>query len=150
VSAASGGESFLTGGVPGADHRAVWCSGRSRGATRGEPGLGLVELLLIVVVLAVVGAALYGYFASTTRTVETVQQQKPLSAARLTADRATVAAIRTALQIYYSQHGAYPQGKEAVSALLNPSPAFQCEGNDYRYEPSSGQVTLVIDDPARC
>ena len=37
-----------------------------------------------------------------------------------------------------------------VATLLNPPPAFQCEGNDYRYEPATGLVTLVIDDATRC
>jgi prepilin-type N-terminal cleavage/methylation domain-containing protein len=115
-----------------------------------QGGFGLVEILLVVVIVAVAGAVLYRYIASTTGTLETVQRQKPLSAARLTADRATASSLRTSLQLYYAQHGAYPPTKEDVSALLSPAPAFQCEGNDYRYDPASGQVTLVIDDPARC
>jgi prepilin-type N-terminal cleavage/methylation domain-containing protein len=121
----------------------------SAGALR-QHGFGLVEILVVAVILAVVGAFLYQYFLSTTQTVETIQQQKPLSAARLAADRATVAAIRTSLQLYYGQHGAFPPSKDAVSTLLNPPPSFQCEGNDYRYDSTSGQVTLVIDDATRC
>jgi prepilin-type N-terminal cleavage/methylation domain-containing protein len=115
-----------------------------------QSGFGLVEILVVAVILAVVGAFLYQYFLSTTKTVETIQQQKPLSAARLAADRATVAAIRTSLQLYYGQHGGYPPSKDVVATLLNPPPSFQCEGNDYRYDPGSGQVTLVIDDASRC
>jgi hypothetical protein len=68
----------------------------------------------------------------------------------MVADRATVASIRSALQLYYAQNGGYPPTKEAVAALLNPPPSFQCEGNDFRYDAVTGQVTLVIDDPARC
>jgi prepilin-type N-terminal cleavage/methylation domain-containing protein len=115
-----------------------------------QSGFGLVEVLVVAVILAVIGGFLYQYFVSTTKTVETIQQQKPMSAARLAADRATVAAIRTSLQLYYGQHGAYPPSKDVVATLLNPPPTFQCEGNDYRYEPATGLVTLVIDDPARC
>ena len=117
---------------------------------RAQSGLGLVEILVVAVILAVVGTFLYQYFVSTTKTVETIQQQKPMSAARLAADRATVAAIRTSLTLYFSQHGAYPPSKEVVATLLNPPPSFQCDGNDYRYEPATGLVTLVIDDAARC
>jgi type II secretory pathway pseudopilin PulG len=109
-----------------------------------------VETLVVAVILAIVGAFLYQYFLSTTKTVETIQQQKPLSAARLAADRATVASLRTSLQLYFGQHGKYPPSKDVVATLLNPSPSFQCEGNDFRYDPSNGQVTLVIDDVARC
>jgi prepilin-type N-terminal cleavage/methylation domain-containing protein len=120
------------------------------GARRGQAGFGLVEILVVVVIVAIAGAFLYQYFLSTTRTVETIQQQKPMSAARLAADRATVAAIRTSLTLYFAQHGGYPPSKDVVASLLNPPPAFQCEGNDYRYEPSTGLVTLVIDDVNRC
>ena len=109
-----------------------------------------MEILVVAVLLSVAGALLYQYFVSTTKTVETIQQEKPMSAARLAADRATVAAIRTSLQLYYGQHGQYPPSKDVVATLLNPPPAFQCEGNDYRYEPATGRVTLVIDDATRC
>jgi prepilin-type N-terminal cleavage/methylation domain-containing protein len=122
----------------------------SSGTGRGQSGFGLVEILVVAVILAVVGAFLYQYFVSTTKTVETIQQQKPMSAARLAADRATVAAIRTSLQLYFGQHGEYPPSKDVVATLLNPPPSFQCEGNDYRYEPATGLVTLVIDDASRC
>jgi type II secretory pathway pseudopilin PulG len=116
----------------------------------GQAGLGLVEILLVAVVLALAGAVLYNYLASSARTVETIQQQKPMSVARLAADRATIAAIRSSLQLYYGQHGAFPPTKEAVAALLNPPPSFQCEGNDFRYDAAAGQVMLLIDDSARC
>ncbi len=119
-------------------------------AARSQSGFGLVEILVVVVILAIAGAFLYQYFVSTTKTIETIQQQKPLSAARLAADRATVAAIRTSLQLYFGQHGGYPPSKDVVATLLNPPPTFQCEGNDFRYEPSTGLVTLVIDDANRC
>lgn len=122
----------------------------SSGTRRGQSGFGLLEILVVAVILAVVGSFLYQYFVSTTKTVETIQQQKPMSAARLAADRATVAAIRTSLQLYFGQHGAYPPSKDVVATLLNPPPSFQCEGNDYRYEPATGLVTLVIDDASRC
>jgi prepilin-type N-terminal cleavage/methylation domain-containing protein len=122
----------------------------SRRTERSQLGFGLVEILVVVVIVAIAGAFLYQYFVSTTKTVETIQQQKPMSAARLAADRATVAAIRTSLQLYFGQHGGYPPSKDVVATLLNPPPSFQCEGNDYRYDPTNGQVTLVIDDAARC
>ena len=109
-----------------------------------------MEILVVAVILAVAGAFLYQYFLSTTKTIETIQQQKPMSAARLAADRATVAAIRTSLQLYFGQHGGYPPSKDVVTTLLNPPPAFQCEGNDFRYDPGTGGVTLVIDDVNRC
>ncbi len=113
-------------------------------------GFSLVEIAVVLVVLAIVGAVLYQYFVSSTKTLEQVQEQRPLSHARLTADKATVQSIRAALQIYYAQNGKWPESKEAVNALLHPPPNFQCEGNDYTYDPGSGQVDLTIVDSSRC
>ena len=115
-----------------------------------ERGIGLVEIALVLVVLAVVGAVLYAYLGSTTKTLETLREEKPLSGARLVADRATLTAIRSTLQVYYGLNGAWPRTKEAVMALLNPPPNFQCGGNDFTYDPATGQVTLVIDELSRC
>ena len=113
-------------------------------------GLGLVEIAIVLVIVAIVGGVLYQYLFSTTKTLEQVQEQRPLSHARLTADKATVQAIRSALQIYYAQNGKWPETKEAINGLLNPPPNFQCQGNDYTYDPSTGQVGLMIEDEGRC
>jgi prepilin-type N-terminal cleavage/methylation domain-containing protein len=113
-------------------------------------GFSLVEIAIVLVVLAIVGSILYQYFGSTAKTLEQVQEQRPLSHARFTADKATVQSIRAALQIYYAQNGKWPESKEAVNGLLHPPPNFQCAGNDYTYDPGSGQVGLTIDDSSRC
>jgi prepilin-type N-terminal cleavage/methylation domain-containing protein len=115
-----------------------------------QDGFSLVEIAIVVLVLLIVGAVLYAYLGSTTRTLEQVKEERPLSTARLTADRATLAAIRSSLQIYYGQNGQWPPSKEALMALLNPPPNFQCAGNDVTYDAATGQVTLLIDDAARC
>ena len=117
---------------------------------REERGLGLVEIALTVVVVAIVGALAYAYFASTARTLETVQQERPLSQARLAADRATLTAIRSSLQMYYGQHGQWPPTKEVVAALMSPPPAFQCDSNDFSYDAATGEVRLLSDDLTRC
>lgn len=131
--------------------RAGWAGGQKAWQLcRETRGWSLVELAMVLVVLAIVGSVLYAYLGSTSKTLEKVQEERPLSQARLAADRATLAAIRGSLQVYYGQNGQWPSSKEAVTALLNPPPNFQCAGNDYEYDSTSGQVTLVIDDPARC
>jgi Tfp pilus assembly protein PilE len=117
---------------------------------RDTRGLGLVEIAIVLVVLAIVGAVLYQYLGSTAKTLETIQQQRPMSQARLTADRATLQSIRAAMQIYYAQNGSWPPSKETIASLMSPPPNFQCEGNDYTYDPQTGQIGLVIDDAARC
>ncbi len=52
-------------------------------------GLSLVEIALVLVVLAIVGSILYVYLGSTSKTLATLKQERPLSQARLTADRST-------------------------------------------------------------
>jgi prepilin-type N-terminal cleavage/methylation domain-containing protein len=118
--------------------------------SQGSRGFSLVEIAIVLVVLAIVGSILYAYLGSTSKTLETIQREKPLSQARLVADRATLTSIRTALQIYYGQNGQWPASKEAVASLLHPAPNFQCTGNDYTYDPATGQIGLLIDDPAQC
>ena len=117
---------------------------------RDSSGFSLVEIAIVLVVVAILGSILYAYFGSTTKTVEIIQQEKPLSHARLVADQATLGSIRTALQVYYAQNGRYPETKEAVATLMIPQPSFQCTGNDYTYDPGTGQVGMLIDDASRC
>ncbi|HEV8673862.1 MAG TPA: type II secretion system protein [Methylomirabilota bacterium] len=119
-------------------------------ARRGQAGFSLVEIAIVLVVLAIVGSVLYAYLGSTGKTLEQIREERPLSQARLAADRATITSIRASLQIYYTQNGQWPPTKDAVAALLQPPPNFQCEGNDYTYDPATGLVALVNDDPARC
>ncbi len=116
----------------------------------GRQGFSLVEIALVLVVLVIVGSILYAYLGSTSKTLEKVREERPLSQARLTADRATLVSIRTALNVYYGSNGAWPPSKDAVATLLSPPPNFQCEGNDYSYDPATGQVSLLIDDLSRC
>jgi prepilin-type N-terminal cleavage/methylation domain-containing protein len=117
----------------------------------GTAGFGLVELLLALVIVALLGSLAYNaYLGSTRRTLERFHQDRPLSQARLATDRATLAAMRSALQLHYAQHGRWPADKDAVAALMNPPPRLQCPGNDFTYDPPSGRVALLIDDPARC
>lgn len=123
---------------------------RGYGPLRGMRGFSLVEIAIVLVVLAIVGSILYAYLGSTSKTLEKLQEERPLSQARLTADRATLVAIRTALNVYYGLNSTWPPSKEAIAALLSPPPNFQCEGNDYNYDQATGQVSLVIDDLSRC
>ncbi len=117
---------------------------------RDTRGFSLVEIAIVLVVLAIVGSVLYAYLGSTSKTLETLKQERPLSQARLTADRATLVSIRSALNVYYGSNGQWPASKETVAGLLSPPPNFQCEGNDYNYDPATGQVSLLIEDSSRC
>lgn len=115
-----------------------------------QRGFGFVELLLVLVFVAIASTVLYKYVASTARTLETLQEQRPAGGAKVAADQATLGSIRVAVQTYYAQQGQWPADKAAVLALFNSPPRFQCPGNDFAYEPAAGDVRLLISDPTRC
>jgi hypothetical protein len=109
-----------------------------------------VEVVLVLLVIAVAGAALYAYLGETKKSLEMMNTGRPLNHGRLAADLATLSAIRNQLDVYYAGRGQWPPSREAVAALLSSAPRFQCAGNDYTYDPASGAVGLVIMDPSRC
>lgn len=104
----------------------------------------------MLVILAVAGTLLFHYIGSTARTVEQIQEQRPVSSARLAADQATLASIRSTLQAYRALHGRWPADKPGLLALLPSAPRFQCAGNDFEYEAAGGTVRLLIEDPGQC
>jgi hypothetical protein len=112
--------------------------------------VSLVEVLLILLVVAAASAALHAYLSETKKSLDTLSARRPLGHARLAGDLATLAAIRSQLDVYHATHGQWPPSRDAVAAVLRPAPRFQCAGNDYTYDPVSGQVGLVIADPGRC
>jgi type II secretory pathway pseudopilin PulG len=113
-------------------------------------GVGLVEILVVLLVVALAGVLISRYVGSTARQVERLQAERPLAGAKLVADQATAAAIRAQLQVYQAQHGQWPPDKAAALAVLHTPPRFQCPGNDFEYDPAGGQVRLLIADPSRC
>lgn len=120
------------------------------GGKLDQRGLGLIEIVLVLVVLAVAGALLYRYLGSTARTVEKLQEERTLGQARLAADQATLGAIRSVLLTHRAQHGQWPADKPTVIGLLPSPPRFQCAGNDVEYDPGSGTLRLLIDDATHC
>ena len=111
--------------------------------------MGILEVLLVLIVFAIILAAIYWYMGSTEKAVE-MFKERPFAPVKLAADRQTLAVIKNALQIYHSQNGLWPPNKKAVAALVIPEPKFQCTGNDFIYDPASGQVRLVVGDVSRC
>jgi prepilin-type N-terminal cleavage/methylation domain-containing protein len=116
----------------------------------GQVGFGLIEILLVLVVVAVAGALLYRYFGATARTVEKIQEERPLARSKLAADQATLDSVHGLLRNYYAEHGRWPADKAAVLVLLQSPPRFQCAGNDFEYDPASGALRLLVADSARC
>ena len=115
-----------------------------------ERGLGLVEILIVLVVVAIAGGLLWGYFGSTAKTIEKLQEQRPIEHARLAADQATLASIKGLVDVYRAQNDTWPADRDAVLALLAAPPRFQCAGNDFEYDPASGGLSLRVTDAGRC
>ncbi len=115
-----------------------------------QRGFGLVEILLVLVVVAITGFLLMRYVGSTARTVEKLQEERPLAAAKLAADQATLASIQGMVRTYQAQTGQWPADKAAVLALLQSPLRLQCAGNDFEYDPASGTLRLLITDSSRC
>ena len=124
---------------------------RLRSLVGNQRGLGLIEIAVVLVVVAVAGALLYKYMGSTAKTLEKFQEERPLGHARLAADQATLAAMVGALRTYQAEHdGKWPPDKGAVAGLMAGPPRFQCAGGDFDYDPASGAVALTVTDPLRC
>ena len=115
-----------------------------------QRGFGYIEVALVLAVVAATSYVVMQYVTSTTKTIEQVQQDRPLAKARLIADRATLQTIQTAVRNYQAEHGQLPPDRAAVLGLLMAPPVFQCAGNDFVYEPATGTLRLTIADDAAC
>lgn len=120
------------------------------GARLDQRGLGLVEILIALLVVAVAGYLLLRYTGATRTTVETLQKERPLASARLTADEATLATVQSQVRAYQAEKGRWPPDRATVLDLLGGPARFQCAGNDLDYDPATAQVRLAITDASRC
>ena len=121
-----------------------------RGRRTDAHGFGLIEILLVLVIVAFAGFLFVRYLGSTARTVEKIQEEHPLTNARLAADQATLASVQDMVRAYQAQHSQWPPDKAAVLALLQAPPRFQCAGNDFEYDAAGGTLRLLVTDSARC
>ena len=113
-------------------------------------GFGYIEIVIVVAVAAVAGFLLMRYFTSTAKTVEKLQQDRPLARTKLAADQATLTSVQGLVRNYMAEKGQFPPDKAAVIGLLASPPRFQCPGNDFEYDPATGTLGLTITDDARC
>jgi len=113
-------------------------------------GFGLIEILLVLVIVAFAGFLFVRYLGSTARTVEKIQEERPIAHARLLADQATLASVEAMVRAHQAQNGQWPPDKAAVLALLQAPPRFQCAGNDFEYDAVGGTLRLLVADSARC
>ena len=112
--------------------------------------MGLIEVAIVLVVIAIAGFVFVRYFSSTATTVQKLQEEKPLDHTRFAADRATLATLTGLVRTYQAQHEKWPPDKATVLGLLAGPPRFQCAGNDIEYDPATGSLRLLVDDVARC
>ena len=115
-----------------------------------ERGMGLIEVAIVLVVIAVAGFLFVRYMGSTATTVQKLQEERPLAHTRLAADRATLATLTGLVRTYQAQHDKWPADKAAVLGLLAGPARFQCTGNDVEYDPATGSLRLLVEDAARC
>src|SRR5262245_41047672 len=115
-----------------------------------QRGFGFIEIIIVAAVVAVAGFLLMQYFTSTAKTVEKLQQDRPLARTRLAADQATLASVQGLVRNYQAEKGQWPPDKSSVLGLLVAAPRFQCPGNDFDYEPTTGALSLTITDDSKC
>jgi type II secretory pathway pseudopilin PulG len=115
-----------------------------------QRGFGYIEIVIVVAVVAVAGYLLMQYFSSTAKTVEKIQQDRPLARTRLAADQATLTSVQGLIRSYQAEKGQLPPDKATVVGLLASPPRFQCPGNDFEYDPATGTLGLTITDDSRC
>ena len=113
-------------------------------------GFGYIEIVIVMAVVAVAGYLLMQYFTSTAKTVEKMQQDRPLARAKLAADQATLTSVQGLVRSYQADKGQFPPDKATVVGLLASPPRFQCPGNDFDYAPATGSLGLTINDDSRC
>ena len=115
-----------------------------------QRGFGFIEIVIVVAIVAVAGFLLMQYFTATAKTVEKLQEDRPLARTRLVADQATLTSVQGLVHGYQAEKGQYPPDKGAVLGLLVSPPKFQCPGNDFEYDPTTGGLRLTVTDDARC
>jgi type IV pilus assembly protein PilA len=98
---------------------------------RSQKGLTLVELMVVVAIIAIIAAVAITVF-------QDIQKK-----AKLAADQANVAAMRSAVAIYYGKNnGIFPGGVTKVYSLVTPAiddNSFHCQTTP-QYTPGNGKV----------
>lgn len=96
-------------------------------------GFTLIELLIVVIILAVLAAIVVPQFANTT-----------IDAKEATLD-ANLSAMRSAIEQYKVQHGAYPATTAASGGTLCPSSATKGTGAAGSAQAFIDQMTMATD-----
>jgi type IV pilus assembly protein PilA len=100
---------------------------------RSQKGVTLVELMVVVVILAIIAAIAITLY-------QDIQKK-----AKAAADQGTIAALRSAVAIYYGKNnGTFPT-KSTLNSLVVPSPpVFQCTGAGYTLNTTNGRINHTV------
>jgi prepilin-type N-terminal cleavage/methylation domain-containing protein len=99
---------------------------------RSQKGLTLVELMVVVAIIAIIAAVAITVF-------QDIQKK-----AKLAADQGNVAAMRSAVAIYYGKkNGVFPVDEPFVETLVTPSPTWQC-GTTPDYTAGNGKLDFNV------
>jgi len=101
---------------------------------RSQKGLTLVELMVVVAIIAIIAAVAITVF-------QDIQKK-----AKLAADQGNVAAMRSAVAIYYGKHnGTFPTARADINTLVTPAPVWQCTvGANPVYIPANGKLNFTV------
>ena len=113
-----------------------WGRVRRRSRRRDERGLTLVELMIAVSLIAIIAAIAIAVY------------QETVKKAKLAADHAVVASLRSAVAIYYGRsNGSFPASLGAVESLVQPTPIYKCSARPV-YDATNGKITFTasVDD----
>jgi type IV pilus assembly protein PilA len=107
--------------------------------TGDQRGVTLVELMVVVAIIAIIAAIAITLY-------QDVQRK-----AKLAADEGVVAAMNSAIAIYYGKHNGNFPASPCVYVSPTP-PTFQCAaaGFAYSYNAATGLITVTTRDVANC
>ncbi|MBI3458009.1 MAG: prepilin-type N-terminal cleavage/methylation domain-containing protein [Candidatus Rokubacteria bacterium] len=97
---------------------------------RGERGVTLVELMVVVAIIAVLAA------------IAITMYQNVVAKSRFAADQGLLGAMRSAIALYYGQHNGNFPGSPGKYVQPSP-PLFQCTALSYTYDGTTGTLSVT-------
>ena len=122
----------MSGSDPGARRGGQGVNPRhSKRLVRGQGGLTLVELMIVVTIIAIIAAVSIAIY------------QDIVKKSKLAADQGVVSSLRSAVAIYYGRsNGLFPATFGAVESLVTPAPIYNCAVTP-TYDKNNGKITFT-------